>query len=156
MAERVHVGEQDIAALYKAFPQTIHSPDLLIDVWVVTDDLLGINVSGKFQEKKEGGGKHAVVDRLFQRNFLLCPADPDSEAAANGWPVTVANEQLHIGPMCNAPVKPVATVAAPPSTAVLGGAGLDYDALLMEFMGVTGMNEECVCRGVIEILTVGN
>ena len=143
MAERVHVGEE-IAVLYRAFPQTTHSPNLLIDVWVVTDDLLGVNVSGKFEEKKPGGGKHAVVERLFHRNFLLAPAHPDSEAAANGWPVTVANEQLHIGPLCNAPVKPVATVAAPPSAAILGGPGPDYDGLVMEFMAATGMNEECV------------
>lgn len=158
MADKVHVGPE-IAGIYQSLPPTTHHAEtMLVDVWMVTDDLLGVNVSGTFAETKQegGGGARAnVIDRPFRRCFLLCPTAPDTEAAANGWPATVANEHLHIGALANAPVKPVAFAAPPPdvgalgaaaaaagaAAAAVGGAVVDRGALVMQFMQATGMNE---------------
>jgi nuclear RNA export factor len=159
MADKVHVGPE-IAGMYQSLPMTTHHADtMLVDVWMVTDDLLGVTVTGTFAEFKQDGGAAAAaarlntIDRPFRRCFLLCPTVPGTEAAAHGWPATVANEHLHVGSLANAPVRPVASAAPPQDIGAIDAAAaaaaasaagapgvVDRDALVMQFMHATGMN----------------
>eukprot|EP00041_Stephanoeca_diplocostata_P031964 m.1008987 g.1008987 ORF g.1008987 m.1008987 type:complete len:496 (+) comp24058_c0_seq65:211-1698(+) len=64
IANRMHLGAQ-IPEILQTFPATAHSAaDLVVDVWLATDTVVGVNVSGTFTEAKDalaqGAGIHGT------------------------------------------------------------------------------------------------
>eukprot|EP00039_Didymoeca_costata_P012379 m.178024 g.178024 ORF g.178024 m.178024 type:complete len:577 (-) comp15464_c0_seq7:2058-3788(-) len=96
--ERLYYGSQ-IIRLLQQLPHTIHDlGDFAVDVWLgppTTSSVLCVNISGTFKEMNPKGSSET---RKYHRVLMLTPAVAGSPAAMAGWPATIVNEQLHLGP----------------------------------------------------------
>jgi len=88
-----NVGHINIIHTLKQLPQTKHSPDLVIDSFLLRvqgRETLLVSFHGSFWENPDG------VNRSYDRIVTLAPAPPNSKARTAGWQVVIINDQLSV------------------------------------------------------------
>lgn len=95
------IGQEAIVNALRRLPAARYDPAAVkVDVWLVRPArpplaaVLGVNLRGTFQDQDK---KLGTATRTFQRTLLLSQTTPSSPAFQAGWPLVIANEQLHVG-----------------------------------------------------------